>query len=311
MSRFKTAKLFPIVVVAFLFLSSTAIAQSWDPLPGGGPSARNGHSMAYDSTSGKVLLFGGRNGDTPLGDMWEWDDDGWDGPISTPVAPSARYDAAMAYDSARQVVVLFGGKATSREADTWEWDGEAWTDHGVGGPSSRWQHAMAYHAHQGVVVLFGGIDTGTPANLLNDTWVWNGGTWTQLNPDPRPSPRGYATMAYDDERERIVLFGGHDAEGVCGDTWEFTLEFDGVVWTGSWAEITAPDPKPSARDAAAMAYDKTRLETILFGGYGQGYKTGHVGLGWNALAVEGNYRSQRALRPRDGLPRQDLLVRRL
>src|SRR5688572_27189124 len=52
---------------------------------------------------------------------------------------------AMSYDSARGVTVLFGGSALANtdnsfsrsNAETWEWDGSAWTQFPVSGPSPR------------------------------------------------------------------------------------------------------------------------------------------------------------------------------
>ena len=256
-------KVLTVSGILLAYAGSEAMGQTsaWSLCSSTGPSARHAHSMAYDSARGKVVLFGGQAGSTALGDTWEWGGSEWtqrDVP-----GPSARYDSAMAYDSARQVVVLFGGnESRSRAADTWEWDGKEWKSRGIAGPGSRWEHAMAYDAHRGVVVLFGGKDsTGV---LQNDTWEWNGGTWTQRLglPTPLPTPRGYAAMAYDADRQRIVLFGGHDAGGLCGDTWEY----DGVSWT------ERSTGGPSARDAAAMAYDKARDLTVLFGGHDGNYK---------------------------------------
>ena len=48
---------------------------------------------------------------------------------STSNAPSARYSHGMVYDSTRGVTVLFGGVAISagNQNDTWEWNGQSWT----------------------------------------------------------------------------------------------------------------------------------------------------------------------------------------
>ncbi len=223
--------------------------------------------MAYDSARGRVVLFGGLSGSTRLGDIWEWDGESWTEQNPDAPTPSARHSHAMAYDSARRVVVLFGGNASGREADTWEWDGTAWNSLGVTpAPYSRYGHSMAYDAGRGVVVLFGGYDNQN--ERLDDTWEWNGGTWTERIdlPPSRPSARAYAAMAYDEQRDVIVLFGGNQggAEPYCGDTWEY----DGNEWTHR------TDNGPSAREGAAAAYDATsgRDCVVLFGGYDSTYK---------------------------------------
>src|SRR5215510_1708725 len=60
--------------------------------------------------------------------------------------PGSRQDHATAYDSARGVTVLFGGYGDGPWGgdETWEWDGNAWTQRVVSGPSRRSWHAMAY-----------------------------------------------------------------------------------------------------------------------------------------------------------------------
>jgi hypothetical protein len=78
----------------------------------------------------------------------------------------------MAYDDARGVTVLFGGyDGTTLRDDTWQWDGNAWTQLAVSGPEPRVAHAMAYDLARQVAVLFGGVTTGVP--YLGDTWILN------------------------------------------------------------------------------------------------------------------------------------------
>src|SRR5262249_14972292 len=103
--------------------------------PTNGPSQRLGHAMAYDAQRGKIVLFGGSNGTggitgkLTLSDTWEWDGTGWT--LAQPLtAPAPRDSHAMAWDRMRSRVVLFGGllgAAATPNAETWEWDGAAWS----------------------------------------------------------------------------------------------------------------------------------------------------------------------------------------
>src|SRR3990170_2895382 len=141
--------------------------------------------------------------------------------------PAARQDHAMVYDSARHVHVLFGGRAGNASlADTWEWDGSAWTLAAVTGPGPRLPHAMAYDSARDVTVLYGGW-AGTGA--VDDTWEWNGTAWAAWEP-PNDVLRPYAmhsqAMAYDASRRVTVLFGGSTSDS---RTWTW----DGSRWT-SW-----------------------------------------------------------------------------
>jgi len=89
------------------------------------------------------------------------------------------------------------------------------------------------------VVLFGGNIASVDQN---DTWVFEGSSWTQVMTANAPTPRASAAMAA--LGDEIVLFGGQDQSSTAlSDTWIF----DGLNWTPSSA--TGPD----ARYGAAMA----------------------------------------------------------
>ena len=155
----------------------------------------------------------------------------------------------MTYDVERERTVLFGGETTAGVAlaDTWEWDGDTWTQVADTGPAARYSSAMAYNSTAEVVILFGGYQTGT----FGDTWAWDGTTWTQLG-ENGPSRHSHA-MAYDSRRDRVGVFGGY-VTGPSGETWEW----NGVAWT------RVADFGPAPRFGHAMAFDGSRL--LAFGG---------------------------------------------
>ncbi|MET0695805.1 MAG: kelch repeat-containing protein [Acidimicrobiia bacterium] len=102
------------------------------------------------------------------------------------------------------------------------------------------------------VLLFGGKG---PVDLHDDTWRWDGATWTQVE-DIGPPARAEHAIASDSARSRVVLFGGRSGSGPVADTWEW----DGVAWT------QVADTGPSARFRHALAYDSARSRVVLFGG---------------------------------------------
>jgi Galactose oxidase, central domain len=73
--------------------------------------------------------------------------------------------------------------------------------------------------------LFGGeVVTGQISSAVKDTWEWSGKFWTQRQ-DIGPAERVGHAMAYDANRDRVVLFGGLQDPGGQGDsflndTWE-------------------------------------------------------------------------------------------
>jgi hypothetical protein len=199
-----------------------------------GPTPRRNHAMAYEAARQRVVLFGGYNSFSPqsyLGDTWEWDGDAW-----TQVAdmgPSPRRSFNMTYDDSRQRLVLFGGdvKASTTQAnqvngETWEWNGREWTQVADIGPPPRMGCAMAYDTLRHRVVVFGGFSyLPPPGKYFDDTWEWDGRVWTQRQ-DMGPSARYATALAYDNQRDRVVLFGGTaygPPYGYLGDTWELEI----------------------------------------------------------------------------------------
>ena len=120
-------------------------------------------------------------------------------------------------------------------------------------PGPRLNSEMAYDSTRAVTVMFGGDGT---QGTTNDTWEWNGTTWTLRSPATSPPARYYGALAYDPIRHQTVLFGGVTAAGArLADTWVW----DGTTWTQKGAG-------PSARSSTRMAFDAPRNQILLFGG---------------------------------------------
>lgn len=174
--------------------------------------------------------------------------------------PSARCCMGMAYDGATHSTVLFGGTGPVPDqtiyGDTWIWHGGWFRVSPATSPSPRNSAVMAYDGAAGNVVLFGGYSsTGT---YLDDTWTWDGNTWTQqLPPVSPPARNGYGNMVYDAATQTVVLFGGNNSAGVLGDTWTW----DGIAKT--WTR-RSPPASPVA-ESASMAYDAATRTVVLFG----------------------------------------------
>ncbi len=274
---------------------SADVASAWQRVPVGGPPARYGHNLAYDSARERVVLFGGMDSVAATvyhDDTWEFDGVFWERRII--VAPPARYRAAMAYDARRGVVVLHGGMQADDK--TWEYDGDAWSDAQVTGPSARSHHTMAYDEQNEVVVTYGAngtvlasetweydgawTPTATTASAgaffghamsyagggkvilfgngnppYDETWQYAAGAWGPVAATEPPG-RTLAAMAWDSARGKVVMFGGSFGT-LFGDTWEYD--------SGTWAAKPTATSPPARRDHA-MTYDAARSEVVLFGG---------------------------------------------
>jgi hypothetical protein len=177
---------------------------------------------------------------------------------------------AAASDSGRASslsgTLLFGGfdgAGSSSFGDTWMLQEGGWFQlNPPRSPSPRGGAGMAYDGATGTFVLFGG-SLGGEANQpthFNDTWIWDGKTWTEVSPPVSPSPRRFDTqgMAYDQRSGTVILFGGISAgEAVLGDTWSWNGK------TRRWTNHHVAGPSPRR---APIVYDGANRTIILFGG---------------------------------------------
>jgi hypothetical protein len=167
-----------------------------------------------------------------------------------------RVDAVMAYDGTN--VILFGGRGASSAdgvlADTWAWNGTAWSKKSPAtSPFGRYKAEAAYLSGTGLV-MFGGR---TINDMLLETWVWNGTTWSQVALANRASPPARVDFCMSAGTSSIVVFGGSTTNQQLLDTWSF----NGTTWTK-----LAPATSPAARSNAAMAYATNASLHVMFGG---------------------------------------------
>jgi Galactose oxidase, central domain len=194
------------------------------------PGGRGRYGAAYDLPRLRTVLYGGIVNSLLLGatnTTWEYDGTTWT-QIATIGNPGPLHDPAMCYSAVLGRTLLFGGNnpLVGVSGATWSYDGTSWTQVAVAGPSPapRYQARMLYDASRGLCVLHGGIDqSGT---LLDDTWEFDGATWTQQL-GAGPSPRRGFGFAFDSARGTCVLFGGV-GQPVTGltDTWQYGSLFE-------------------------------------------------------------------------------------
>jgi len=89
---------------------------------------------------------------------------------------------------------------------------------------------------------------------LNDTWTWDGRKWRQENPATSPPPRIYASMAYADASDSVVLFGGMNVSEL-GDTW---------IWNRTTWVQQHPGTSPTGGGYKSMAYDSAKGVLVLY-----------------------------------------------
>ena len=161
---------------------------------GGPPGPRAGHSLTYDTSHDRMIVFGG--GYPHRNDTWVLSGasglDRGTGLPTTPVwtnlatgsAPPQRANHAAAFDAATNRQVVFGGIAADSEStlnDVWllyDANGtgatSTWTQTLPAGtpPDSRmvFQHFQIYDEASKRMIVFGG-DSGSTITLFSDVWV--------------------------------------------------------------------------------------------------------------------------------------------
>ena len=248
---------------------------AWELVTDAGPPGRTNAAAAYDRRRSAPVVAGGSQRSARddqwqvVGDTWSGERDGWRriGDIA------ARDHHALVADG-EGTVMMFGGIPADRSgpwpSDTWALRGDRWERLAVDGPPGRGRTALAYDAARRQVVLFGGASAPPgpkePQTFLDDTWVWERGSWRRLSVS---GPRGrYAhAMVFDERAGVVLLYSGSAAHSNAPltDMWQ---------WDGSrWSEIPLTGPTPGHRYQPVVVYDRARGRTVLFGGIGGQHDT--------------------------------------
>lgn len=215
------------------------------------PPARSYAMMAYDGADGYVLLFGGA-GAVTFGDTWSFHAGVWTNrTVTGPGEPAPRWGGGLAFDPQDNYVVLFGGSSASGTpvGDTWSYHAGSWTNETRGGssPLPRDQAMMSWDDGDQEVVLMDGIAAN--GTLLNDTWSFQGGQWSDLSTQvgALPPARSLAMLTYDGAAQELLLFGGATFSGHLNDSWTFT--------NNHWNRLVLSGTLPRARGATAAMED--------------------------------------------------------
>lgn len=231
------------------------------------PARLPGAQFVYDSARKKAVMFSSVSLDASghtvdAADTWVYDGTSWS-QVHSADPPQGRAAASMAYDPAERQTVLFGGydqAGTLGFRDTWTFDGAQWhLQHPAAVPAPRSDAAMAYDPVSRRMILFGGWEVNTPDRAypdgFDDTWAWDGTTWTRLHPAHMP-PSGVEVYAA--TGDHLMLYAGSQSrQPTRSQTWE---------WTGSDWQQLQPAVSPPARENTTVAGDGHNV--VLFGGYG-------------------------------------------
>ncbi|MBK8095744.1 MAG: hypothetical protein IPK26_01470 [Planctomycetes bacterium] len=161
-------------------------------------------------------------------------------------------------------LLVFGGLTSPSPLtfsdELWRFSGTAWTQlTTTARPPARDWYAATLDFRRSRLVVFGGRGAGGSGGVdLDDTWEFDGSTWTQRSSATRPSARRWAAMVFDFTLGKCLLFGGSlGMASFLGDTWTW----DGTQWIP-----LAPANSPSPRARGWLTWDLLRNRAIWFGG---------------------------------------------
>jgi hypothetical protein len=230
---------------------------------GGGDRLLQGH-LFFDARTKAlgmiaVMEFDNPGGKSPtqITDLLELEGSAWSAKNAGLTAPESGHRSI--YDPVRKNVVVFG----LWYGVTWLWDGKRWryAQHALEKPTGRNDHAMAFDTVRNVVVMSGGYLWGNPDYASEETWTFDGTTWTLAASSLPGGPRVGHSMVMDENSGRVLLFGGSAGTGAYDPA---TYGWDG----SSWSSLSTSGP--SGRFAPSLAWDAKRKRVVLFGGYAKG-----------------------------------------
>jgi hypothetical protein len=220
--------------------------------------------FATDTDNNVFYVFGGYGGNY-RSSLWVYS------PLTNihrDVLPDTRYDCVAVFVKSRNAVYMGFGSNTSNHLmnDLWKVDcsNSTWSRiYTAASPAStarRRGSVMVYSPFLDAILLFSG-----EGNNTNDIWKYDFAlnNWVQLFPTGvLPPYRYYAGSAYDEDHERLYIFGGLGATGY-SDLWYYDVK------SNSWVKVAplGSSPTATARRLPGMVYDSINKCLWLFGGY--------------------------------------------
>lgn len=236
------------------------------------PPARTGHTAVLDERRGRMIVFGGSvpEGSDNLFALSLVGTRKW-APLPVtgePAGPREMHtaildpvgDRMIVYGWPREGAGLDDPLLELRLSDTLSWhaiqaEGPA--------PPLRFGHVALYDPPRHRMIVFGGL--GPDGHVLSDAWslaLSDPPAWTPLSPaGPPPGTRWLASVAYDSQRERMLVFGGEKDFWYTNETWALSLS-----GPPEWSLLSPAGPLPAAREQASLVYDERRDRLVLHGG---------------------------------------------
>jgi hypothetical protein len=152
--------------------------------------------MAYDSSRGVTVLFGGfaedgNGGTNYYSDTWEWNGTAWTQSSVVGLLPALRHQHAMAFETAQGRTIVFGGNSLFTS-----YNGETWGLRSVCGAPSLISQPVTTTTCPSGTAAFSIMASGAGPFTYQWQLQTAPNTWTTLGNDPGPLPCGGSASAY-------------------------------------------------------------------------------------------------------------------
>ncbi|HEY3971912.1 MAG TPA: kelch repeat-containing protein [Candidatus Sulfotelmatobacter sp.] len=255
---------------------------------GTAPGTRTGQTAVFDSSTNRMIIFGGVNAGVTLSDTWLLNSPNglgtpsWSQLRTAGTAPSVAYHSAV-YDPVLNNMFSFAGSSSADKLSTNShaftlFDANGVTGGGarwiLGGPAVRYSQSAFYDTVTDSVFVFGGQHAKTN-NDFADYWQASAVTassnlkWTVLHPPGgAPSARFGHTGLFDSGSDRMMVFGGATGyPAPCVNDYH-VLEFANTKGGSPvWVKESPTGTLPPVRSLHSSVYDSVTNTLIVFGGY--------------------------------------------
>ena len=252
-------------------------APAWEALNPSGdpPGGRSGMAMAYDATSGRLVLFGGRRlghsvaGESVLNDVWVLSgarglpgDAHWQRLTVTGLLPAPRWGHAMAYEPASKRLVVFGGTGVGFVSGRNVVANDLWMLSGADGtsgspswskikasqaqPLGRLLASVAYSETRSRMVVALGENNRTTPPRLDDLWTLSDPAGSPPKVSPNQTAPSYEASTPDDGATYLWRIVTRDAKGAMNGSrvFRFSLNAPPEVSAGLDRIVDFPGPVP-------------------------------------------------------------------
>ncbi|MCI4345133.1 MAG: PKD domain-containing protein [Thermoplasmata archaeon] len=231
--------------------------------PGGAGGIVN-TGLAYDPVLQGLILFGGQlwaaGGAGPSSETWEYVHGGWTNLTgSFGLSPPPRSFTPLAYDplGAQLLVVGGGGYSGQYLGDTWAL--------GPANGSPRLFVTINSSSYTGVAPLTVHLSANASQGIAPYTYSWSFG-------DGSANASGAnVTHTFGSSGGFTVTVSATDSNLTHGSATALVSVLPHWALANAWSEVGGPNasvlPQPASRSAAALAYDPSLKEVVLFGGY--------------------------------------------